>query len=153
MISFSTYGQKLVECIEFSTTISGSGIIEGGTTYFTKVVLVSKQDDIQIYKLVPEKSKYFKKVELNNNDTLTITYSTFRSHLSSPVGYLITDSILPVSDYSKKGKQKTISFSSHPPEYGFFCDGNNCIKISYKHEEKIYEVILPEETLKEIMRP
>lgn len=145
--------QELVKGITYSTSITGSGIIQGGTTYFTKIVITSLEDDIQLYDIVDENSPFFEKLKLDSNDTLTITYKTYQPHLSYPGGISDVDTVLPKPEYSRKGHQKSISFPYHPPKYGYLRIGADSLKITYKYKENIYNVNLPEESVKEIMRP
>ncbi|MFH2143508.1 MAG: hypothetical protein ABIJ97_13870 [Bacteroidota bacterium] len=149
---FNLSAQEIVKGLAYNTIISSSGVAMGGTTTSTTIVISSMCKNAQITGLVPDTSQFYEKLNLNEFDTLTIMFRSYRPHMGISNEALLRDSLLPEPKYTEDGNQKTISFSYHPHDYNAFPEGDS-LKLEYIWQGNNYIVNLPKHNIKEWMRP
>lgn len=149
IFAHSLFSQS-VKGLEFITTITSSGIAEGGTTTTSTIVITSNLKNIQISSLLPETSSLYKRLKLNEFDTLTIIFRTYVSHINSNGEEIKDDKSIPT--FIEEGKQKQIIFNCHPKEFDLY-NKEHSFTLEYFFQGNTYSILLPEHIVKEYRMP
>lgn len=140
----NAYCQNVVEVVDYSARISGSGTITGGTTKQIKIVIITKDTNIQFCNLLQESHPFYNSLCLDYGDTLEIFYREYSPNEHGFKSIAVNDSLLSGADFINYGTRKTLLFNYLPGGFNFFDKTTHKIILLYSCKNVINELFLPE---------